>query len=221
MKKLFFTGLVLFLLRPALAQEVIVMTGLSIHSHNKLKSAQANFDFGVDLKSTQSFPPFLQYGLAMRFPLGQSRATLGGLFYSTSTAARSTYEDYSGRLDVDQRLRCLGLGFTFLYTLNESGKSKFNLYTSTGVEISTLKMDINLRLNDNSENVSNTYRAFSPMVEAGFEYQYHWSKKFFVQSILALHISQEAILNSTTGGSEYENVNWTGGKILIGIGRKF
>ena len=221
MKKLFFTGLVLFLLRSASAQEVIVMTGLSIHSHNKLKSAQANFDFGVDLKSTQSFPPSLQYGLAMRFPMLQSKATLGGLFYTTSTAARSTYEDYSLRLDVDQRLRCFGFAFTFLYTLNESGKSKFNLYTSAGLEISTLKMDTNLRLNDISADVSNTYRAFSPMVEAGLEYQYHWSKKFFVQGILALHVSQEAILNSTTDEPEYENVNWTGGKVLIGIGRKF
>ena len=96
-----------------------------------------------------------------------------------------------------------------------------NVYTSAGVEVSTLKMDINLRLNDTSDDVSNTYRAFSPMVEAGFEYQYNWSKKFFVQGILALHVSQEAILNSTTDDSQYQNVNWTGGKVLIGIGRKF
>ena len=197
------------------------MTGLSIHSHDKLKSSQSNFDFGVDLESTQSFPPSLQYGAALRFPLGQSKGTLGGHFYGTSTAARSTYEDYSGRLDVDQRLRCFGIGLTFLYTLNETEKSKVNLYTSTGVEVSTLKMDINVRLYDISDDVSNTYRAFSPMVEAGLEYQYHWSKKFFVQGILALHVSQDAMLNSTTDGTEYQYVNWTGGKVLIGIGRKF
>ena len=221
MKKLFLTGFVLFLLHSASAQEFIVMSGLSSHSHDKLKSTQLNFDFGVDLKHTQKFPPFLQYGAAMRFPLGQSRITLGGHFYGTSTAARSTYEDYSGRLDVDQRLRCFGFGFTFLYTLSEHGKSKVNLYTSTGLEISTMKLDINLRLNDISDDVSNTYKAFSPMAEAGLEYQYHWSKKFFVQGIVAFHVSQEDMLVNTSDDTDYQYVNWTGGKVLIGIGRRF
>jgi hypothetical protein len=223
MKKILFTGLVMVALQSAFAQELIVAIGLSVHSLEKLKSAQSRLfsEYAVQLKSTQSFPPFLQYGVAMRFPLSNPKITLGGNVYGTSTAARSTYEDYSGQLEIDQRLRCIGFGFTFTYTLQEFTNAKLNLYTSVGAEFSTLKMDATLRLFNSTDNLENTYQAISPMGEVGLEYQYNLSQKFFLQGSGMLHVNQEEMLINKDDDTEYEYVNWTGVKLLIGIGYRF
>jgi hypothetical protein len=221
MKKIILAGLFMFVFHAAAGQELMLTTGLSLHTLEDLKASPAYlYDYPVELEETQSFPPYLQYGFAMRFPLSYSKITLGGNLYMTSTAARSTYEDYSGMFQINQRLSCLGLGFTFTYTVQEYAKAKVNLYASVGAELSTLKTEVLLRLFNQSDNEKNTYNAISPMSEVGLEYQYSLSQKFFLHGSGALHISQKAMLINTEDDSEFRYVNWTGGKFLVGIGCK-
>jgi len=222
MKKVIIFSFLFFILQSAFAQEIIFSTGISMHSLKKLKNFQNNYinNAVVTLKSTQSFPPFLQYSFLARMRVSENLKA-GISVYQTSTAARSTYEDYSGKLEVDQSLRCIGTGIYTSYLINKTPKGKISVYANLGVDLSTLDLAINARVFDAVDNSKETFHATSLMAEIGIEYQHFFSKQFFLHINGGPHISQEKMLKSDSDHSEWEKVNWTGFKLMAGIGFNF
>lgn len=205
------------------AQEIIGVTGLSAHSLTKLKEFQQYYlnDAIVTLKSTQSFPPYFQHGLIARFPLNEV-FKLGVYFYGTSTAARSIYEDYSGMIRVDQSLRCMGLGLYSSFDLMHQGKGALSAYFVPGVDLSTMTAAIDIRVGDSRESSKEDYTAISPMLEAGLEYTQQLGKGNFTLNFSGgFHYCKESMLTNKKSENEWEDVNWTGGKLMVGIGYKF
>lgn len=203
------------------AQEVIGVTGISLHSLSKLKKLQRNYinEAIVTLESTQSFPPYLQHGLTVRFPI-TAKISVGASAYGTSTAARSDYQDYTGMIRVDQSLRCIGAGAYVNYVFQEFEKGKFALYALAGAEHSTLNLNINIQIGNSGENDKETFKALSPMCEFGFESVWHLPRQFFVHMNAGFHVSRQSMLTASDN-SEYEKVNWTGAKVLMGLGYRF
>lgn len=201
------------------AQDLVLNTGISFHSLSKLKRFQDLYinDALVPLKSTQSFPPFLQYGFSVRSKLGATSKLVGGVtVFSVSTAARSTYADYSGRVNVDQTLYAFGASVSLLYPLTFSGKGKLLVYTNIGYEFSKLKLALDIVVNGNSDKGNDVYKASTPMSDLGLEYQYTINERLFVNLAGGYHIGLEAFLKNSSG--RYEKINWTGAKLLFGVG---
>lgn len=227
MKKIILAFLILSCYR-GISQELIVHTGWSISNHSDLRRQQElynflqdNFHTGVPLKAVQNYPSYFQHSLVARFPLG-NRFKLGGTIFSTSSAARSIYEDYSGVQHMDYSLRCLGFGVTGSFSLFKPTPSlSVNLYAILGWNITTLKTHeyISLKSYGTILNRTEQYGAASPSTEIGIECQYFFTDKFFVRGSVGLHINSDATL--TNDSQDYATVNWTGVKALAGIGYRF
>lgn len=205
------------------AQEVIGVSGLSGHSLTKLKDLQREYinDAVVTLKSTQSFPPYLQHGFILRFRANDV-LKLGAYVYGTSTAARSLYEDYSGMVKVDQSLRCLGVGLYSAFLLTREGAGTLSAYCVAGVNLSRMKTAIDIHVSGSRESISEIYTASSPMAEVGLEYTRRLGASNFTFLFSGgFHLSKERMLTNEESGNEWEYVNWTGGKMMAGIGYKF
>jgi hypothetical protein len=205
------------------AQEIIGAAGLSAHSLTKLKNFQEHYlnDAIVTLKSTQSFPPFLQYGAIVRFPLNHLWK-VGAYVYGTSTAARSTYEDYSGMIRVDQSLRCVGFGLYGSFDLSKQANGALSIYCVPGINLSTMTASVDIRVGDDQESSKEDYTAISPVGELGLEYTQALGASHFVFRFSGGFLfSKESMLTNNKSESEWEYVNWTGGKLMLGIGYTF
>jgi hypothetical protein len=205
------------------AQEVIGVSGLSAHSLTKLKDFQQYYvnDAIVTLKSTQAFPPYLQYGGIVRFPVGRLWK-VGAYVYGTSTAARSPYEDYSGMITVDQSLRCIGLGLYGSFDLSQVENGTISVYCVPGINLSTMTASVDIRVGDDHESSTEDYAAMSPVAEVGLEYSHGLGTSHFTYRVSGGFLfSRESMLTNEKSESEWEYVNWTGGKLMLGIGYNF
>jgi len=204
------------------AQELIASVGMSIQNQAALKSYQErviNFSTFVPLKSTQSFPSYLQYQLSFRSPVTK-RIKLGGTMYLTSTAARSAASDYSGEVVIDQKLWCVGAGGYFSYALANRKDWSISVYAIPGLDLSGLKITNTVNSGVYHENEQTNADAISAVLEGGFEFQYNISERLMVNLNAGGHFSNRAMLVD-----DYEqsvtHVNWSGFKIMTGIGYRF
>lgn len=205
------------------AQEIIGVAGLSAHSLTKLKNFQEYYvnDAIVTLKSTQSFPPYLQYGGIFRLPLTRLWK-VGAYVYGTSTAARSTYEDYSGMIRVDQSLSCIGFGLYGSFDLSKQANGALSIYCVPGINLSSMTASVEIQVGDERESSKEDYAALSPVGELGLEYTQGLGANHFVFRFSGgFLVSKDSMLSNKKNESEWEYVNWTGGKLMIGIGYKF
>lgn len=222
MKKIVLIFLILLCWHDSISQELMVNAGWSISNHADLQRYQQQYIYetGLPLKAVQSYPSYFQYSLVARFPLGQ-RFQLGGTVFTTSSAARSVYEDYSGIWQMDYSLRCLGFGVTGIYSLNKPAPSvSLNLYAILGWNITSLKTYEYASLTSGVpfRNHTEQYRAASPSSEIGLECQYFFAGNFFIRGSAGFHLTSSATLVNGGSGDDYAAVNWSGARALLGIG---
>ncbi|MEJ7644918.1 MAG: hypothetical protein WKF87_10005 [Chryseolinea sp.] len=201
-----------------LSQELIGSIGISAQAMRELKELQAfNVNQGpATLKNTQSFPPFLQYQLGMRFILSE-RVKLGGILYLTSTAARSAISDYTGSITVDQKLGCVGTGAYFAYVVTHANRWKISLYAISGVEFSSLNLSVHVNIP--SVEVSkrqSKFGAVSAMAEGGLEFQRAVTDRLSLHLNIGAHLSPPTDLINDDN-ERFGRVNWTGAKIMGGL----
>jgi hypothetical protein len=223
MRRIFFLMLV-FCSCSGAAQELIVGAGLSVSQHDDLELRQKLdvYEIGLPLKSVQSYPDYLQYSVIGRVRVGR-RFQLGGSIYTTSSAARSVYEDYSGIWRMDYKLTCIGFGVNGNFSIyNPTPSTAIKVYVMLGWDISKLEMEEYARTTGFYRTKSQSYKAASTMSEAGLEFQYFFSKKFFIHLNGGFHLNADAKLSSDDGiQPEYGSVNWLGLKAITGIGYRF
>lgn len=205
---------------PANAQQVSFLTGLSAESLTDLKQFQSAFINAaiVPLKSTQAFPPYLQYSLNVSFPK-KSALKFNFNLFTTSTAARSVYQDYSGKVQVDQKLKCFGIGPGLVGLIEDTLKLRVEYFVNAGLEFSTLNADVYTAVGADEENSTEKFSATSAYGEIGLGLTYTFNGHWSAIARLGAHISQAAQLKNKT--DEFPKVNWTGGKFLAGIGYSF
>lgn len=204
----------------ACAQEVVITSGLSVQLLLDLKQRQREHENNgfVDMRSTQSFPPYLQYGGAMTFAISP-RFRMGPSLYITSTAARSAYADYSGEMRIDQKLGCFGSAVYATFMLSTHEKGTLSLYALAGLDYTTLKVTEILRTQYTTSESEETYHAISPMQEIGFQYQWHLNSTWSVQFNGGIHIGVSMPLSN--GNEDYAEVSWSGFKMLTGVAYRF
>lgn len=204
------------------AQEFVGTIGISMQSLKELKAYQSSVinNMTIPLKTTQSFPNFLQYQLGLRF-LVTPKIKIGGTVYLTSTAARSAASDYSGEMTIDQKLSCVGGGGFFSYVLVQ--KERWNLapYAIMGINYSHLSMITNIDVTgvERSRDESK-FNALSSMFEAGLEFQYNLNDRLTVHANAGGHLSSSEKLTDDYG-DEMGIVNWSGAKVMTGICYRF
>jgi hypothetical protein len=207
----------------AQAQEILFNSGISFHSLSQMKSFQnsLNNEFFVPMKSTQSFPSYLQFGITYRSSLRTKPIRVGTSIYTTSTAARSTYSDYSGTQQLDFKLWCLGISGYINYRVKEFNKSELSFYGHTGTLFNKLNTDFIVQLGDNTEHSRESFKSLNLVVELGVEYKYFLNPKFFVELQGGMHLNSASDMQSTGNGNSIPAADWTGFKLMICVGYSF
>lgn len=222
MRKIFIILFIVVAGAPVQAQELVAIGGLSIHSLSDLKSFQRsmNNELVVPMKSTQSFPNYLQFGGILRFRAGNENLKMGVIGYTTSTTARSDYSDYSGTQRIDYRLRCVGVSYYISYCLQRYKHSSISLYGHLGILYNTLEIDLSITVYDQSTVEHYEFNSVNEVAEMGLEYKHSLGGNFFVTGQGGFHAN---IANEmqTDEGDSIPAADWTGVKLMVGIGFSF
>lgn len=117
-------------------------------------------------------------------------------------------------------MQCVGAAAYVSYQLNASEKHTVALYVLSGLEFSTLKMDVYVNVNQNIDQSDDTFHASSPVGEVGIQYQWILTHRLAVHLSPGVHLSKAAMLTSDND-EKYEKVNWSGVKILTGLVYRF
>src|SRR5688572_20814699 len=141
-------------LLPALSfsQEVTVFVGMSQSSMNSLRQARLTVAsaYPVKLKTTDDFPPYLRYGMTMLFHLNE-KMKLGGQLSTTSTGSRATYQDYSGSITFDQKVKNISIGAHFEYHVYARKKTVVSVYNQQGLIFSMYQSTLDFQLLSESQ----------------------------------------------------------------------
>ncbi|MDZ7604426.1 MAG: hypothetical protein U5K79_02315 [Cyclobacteriaceae bacterium] len=153
------------------AQDLSLYVGFSQTFMKDMKSMQdyVDLEIPVELKNTQRFPPYWQYGISMRWAIS-GKYKLGVYAFTTSTGGRATYEDYSGEFTFDQTLKCFGMSVHNEYTVYQVKNSEILVYLQTGYLANWLDLDYYLHLGDESDSQHESFRGSNYIFEGGAQY---------------------------------------------------
>lgn len=126
----------------------------------------------VNAKATDTFGPYVQYGLNTTTDLND-RTRVGMFLERGSTGGRVAYKDYSGELQLDTRLSYLALG-ALIYTHEPIGTSAFQFITGleTNLFSSRLQVESYSRLYNEKESGADTFKSLGLGVKPFIGLQY-------------------------------------------------
>lgn len=223
--KIIATLLLACCLLPALSfsQEVTVFVGMSQSSMNSLRQARLDIvgALPVELKTTDDFPPYLRYGMTMLFDLNE-KMKLGGQLSTTSTGSRATYQDYSGSITFDQKVKNISIGAHFEYQVYAGKKSVVGVYGQQGLVFSTYQSTFDFQLLTESQRADEKYHAIGYYIEFGGTYAYRVSDRFSLVGNLGYQVTTGGQIESQEDDPLFyinndREINWTGLKVHAGV----
>jgi hypothetical protein len=220
---------VLFLFQSSFsssAQGLTFFTGASLASMSDMKelqNAEAQ-QWPVQLKKTQTFPAYWQYAILMRWKIHE-RYRLGFHAFTTSTGARSTYEDYSGKITEDLALKCFGVAVHNEYLLEKKSRSEILGYLDTGYVFTWMNINNSILLGGNLSSQEDKYKSVNYLAEIGILYKY-FINRISLEGKLGLQENLPGELINTNNGSKIyighnAKADWSGLKMMMGVGFNF
>jgi hypothetical protein len=223
--KIIATLLLACCLLPALSfsQELTVFVGMSQSSMNSLRQARSLIASAVlvELKTTDDFPPYLRYGMTMLFDLNE-KMKLGGQLSTTSTGSRATYQDYSGSITFDQKVKNISIGVHFEYEVYAGKKSVVGVYGQQGPVFSMYQSIFDFQVSTESQHADEKYYATGYYFEFGGTYAYRVSDRFSLVGNLGYQLNTGGQIESEEDEPLYyinngHSINWTGLKVHAGV----
>jgi hypothetical protein len=210
------------------AQDLSIYTGLSQTSMQDMKSLQQYIAWQIPVayEFPSEFPAYWQYGLSMRWKVGD-KSKLGFNAYTTSTGARSVYADYSGKSTQDYALKSLGIAVHYEYLLVEVKNTEVMAYGQIGYNHTDFSYDEYLQVGDQVLTTAEEFQSNNIMAEVGGVAKYFFYKKLFLEGRIGFHFNQNSPLENEEGDKitlpNFNDVDaeWTGLRLGIGIGLRF
>lgn len=224
----------LFLSECCVSQEAgyygIFSSTFSTYSMNDLKEFQQDYieSSGVELKTVTSFPPYFGFGIEIG-KVTTPTFSIGFLMGYNSTGGRVDYQDYSGKVRMDQLLHCFSLGTIVRSRINQSNTWPLSIslagtwvHTRMGINSEVIIGDMNQV--DGIDVYSNNFGLHPALVlrrdinslifvQASAGYEVQFSGKVFVKD------NQDAYL--TTSSGDPLQIRWDGLRLNLGLGINF
>jgi hypothetical protein len=212
----------------ASSQDISLYSGISHASMKDMKLLQ-EFIAGqvpVSYEFTDRFPVYWLYGFSARWRVTE-KGKIGINAHTTSTGARSSYSDYSGKSNQDYFLRSFGLSTYYDYRIYEEEKFEAVLYSQIGIVSTRFDYEEYFQLGNQSTTESLVFNSVGIMMELGAAGKYFFFKKGFLEARIGYQFTQQAPLNDEQGNeivipnSNTIAADWSGFKLGLGIGIRF
>ncbi|HEY5744907.1 MAG TPA: hypothetical protein VIU12_02415 [Chryseolinea sp.] len=205
-------------------------TGYGSYNQTELKDFQKESldDYPVTPKVTESFPSYWYYNGAVRYTLERKYGFGVSVEYGSS-AARTSYKDYSGEIRTDMLVNYVAVGLPFDLCLNPGNTAwQFNLQLTPAAVFSTMTMSFHSQLGTQKDdeaydfksenmslqpafNVTRRIGAFGVNVLAGY------NVTVIKGDLLLKH--RDAFLQNEAG--DKVRMDWSGMRLAVGLSYTF
>jgi hypothetical protein len=206
----------------------VASSTFSTYSMNDLKDFQRDYikSFGVGLKPVTTFPPYFGFGIEIGKVI-KPTLSIGFLLGYNSTGGRVDYQDYSGRVRMDQLLHCFSVGSIVKEKVN--GSNKWPLYISLAASWVHTRMGIDsevivgdVKEVDGLDLYSNNLGLYPAFIlrrdinslfffQASAGYEVQLSGKVFLKD------NNDGAYLTTSSGDPFQ-IRWDGLRISLGLG---
>jgi hypothetical protein len=206
----------------------IVSSTFSTYKMVDLKDFQKDYikSTGVGLKPVTSFPPYVGFGIEIGKAVNPN-LMVGFLLGYNSTGGRVDYQDYSGKIRMDQLLHCFSVGTIIKDKVNNSDKWPLYIslaaswvHTRMGIDSEIIIGDVNevegLDLYSNNIGLHPAFilrrdinSLFFLQASAGYEVQF--GGKVFLKD------NKNGAYLTTSSGDPFQ-IRWDGLRIGLGLG---
>jgi len=193
----------------------------NMKSMEGLQNGLLNSIFRVQLKTVQSFPPFVNF--EFQFAKSFSSNINGGLFFQfLSTGGRDAVSDYSGEINIDQIINGYNGGLLFeAYILKK--EIKHLLFTfQLSYMYSTLQLKQSIKIYDQSNSQSTKFSSIGFGVEPGFAYEIP-IKPIIIRANLSFNagLFEDFHLTNNSDLTMNNKPDWTGLRLGLTVGYEF
>lgn len=201
-------------------QDLEIFGGFAQFMMSDLKSIQKEINAQAPIPYTvvQAFPPYLQFGVSTTWQTRSgSRWGLG--VNTTSTGARSYYEDYTGFASLDFVVKSWSLTFMYQRALVENSTNSFGWYGEAGANINNLEIESTVSITTNYQQGTERYKSWNRVLEFGIYDRLEISERVLLIGKVGFQVNHTGNLVSKTTSSEFDSgIDLSGFRILIGAG---